>query len=141
MAINIEIVAGEVIVEFVDDGPGVDERLEQTLAPLLDAGFRQFTFNLEALEVVSSAVLGDIARAYTVIKRRGGNVRIGPMHWRVERELRLSKIVRLFERGDDLLTDSFNRSSRDAYRRALLAASGLMLLTIIIITIWMVARF
>lgn len=82
-------------------GPDL-ERLRDTVQDLLHAGTRAFVFDLEPLEYIESAGLGEIVACRRVARDHGGRLALARPRAKVRDLIELTRIDRLIDTYPDL---------------------------------------
>lgn len=119
MEISTDIVAGVAIIHLSNRvNSSVGEELTSTVNRLLDEGHLEFVVRLEPVSSIDSAALGDIVRAYTTVRRRGGSLKLEGLDQLLRDILGLTKLRRSFETSGA-------------------AVAGGVLFLVIVVIIWM----
>jgi anti-sigma B factor antagonist len=117
--ISTDIVAGVAIIHLSNRvNSSVGEELTSTVNRLLDEGHLEFVVRLEPVSSIDSAALGDIVRAYTTVRRRGGSLKLEGLDQLLRDILGLTKLRRSFETSGA-------------------AVAGGVLFLVIVVIIWM----
>jgi anti-sigma B factor antagonist len=131
--IRTRLLPGEVIVDLVDTVDRGRNEIAGAISQLLKQGHRIFVFNLERVLILDSAALGEIVRAFTIVKRSGGSLRLEGLNRGVE-EILGRTLKRSWEVNP--LPHPSHPLLRDINRKIVLAAVGLVFLWIVIVTLW-----
>jgi anti-sigma B factor antagonist len=132
--IRTRILPGAVIVDLVDTVDRGRNEIAGAITQLLKQGHRTFVFNLERVSILDSAGLGDIVRAFVIVRRSGGSLRLEGLNPRLEEELGRFKLGRSWEVNP--LPDPSHPLLRDINRKIALAAAGIVFLWLVIMTVW-----
>ena len=76
-------------------------QLRDTVRKLVSDGHKKVLFNLEKVEYIDSAGLGEIVGAYTTIKNSGGVLKMVKVQGRALDLMQITRLMTLFEFFDD----------------------------------------
>jgi anti-anti-sigma factor len=95
MSVEITYGDGEVTLE-PDDAktPAFGDEIAEAISRLLDEGHRRFVVSFARVETLDSAGLGALVRAFVLVERAGGSLRIGGSDGPTEELLRVTKLDR-----------------------------------------------
>jgi anti-sigma B factor antagonist len=71
--------------------------LREALQKLLDAGERKFIMNLEDVDYIDSAGLGELVTAFTVVRAHGGQLKLLKLTHRIHDLLQITKLLTVFD--------------------------------------------
>ena len=71
--------------------------LREALQKLLDAGERKFIMNLEDVDYIDSAGLGELVTAFTVVRAQGGQLKLLKLTHRIHDLLQITKLLTVFD--------------------------------------------
>lgn len=71
--------------------------LRAALQKLLDAGERKLLMNLEDVDYIDSAGLGELVTAFTVVRAQGGQLKLLKLTHRVHDLLQITKLLTVFD--------------------------------------------
>ena len=71
--------------------------LRGTMKKLLNAGHRKFVMNLEDVDYIDSAGLGELVMLFTTVRREGGHVKLLKLTHRVRDLLQITKLLTVFD--------------------------------------------
>lgn len=74
--------------------------LRDTLQKLLNAGERKFVMNLEDVDYIDSAGLGELVTAFTVVRAQGGQLKLLKLTHRIHDLLQITKLLTVFDAYD-----------------------------------------
>jgi len=74
--------------------------LRDALQKLLNAGERKLVMNLEDVDYIDSAGLGELVTAYTVVRAQGGQLKLLKLTHRVHDLLQITKLLTVFDAYD-----------------------------------------
>jgi anti-sigma B factor antagonist len=60
-------------------------------------GVKKFILNLERLEFVDSYGIGELARAYSIVRQAGGEMKLANLSWKILEVLEISRLTTIFE--------------------------------------------
>jgi anti-sigma B factor antagonist len=78
--------------------------LRETIRAFLDAGQTRVLLNLEKLDFLDSAGLGELVRAHVAVRSRGGQLTLVNPSKNVFQLLHVTKVDRVFDIAPDELT-------------------------------------
>jgi len=135
MQIQTDLVDGKVVITLSGrPEPGLDDDLKAAVDRLLDDGHREFVVNLNRAMHIDSAALGAIIRAYTHVSRSGGTLELEGLGQRIREIIGRSGLMPLFEPGASIepFLDPLNPRLGEGYRKAAVAAVGMMLIVVVV---------
>jgi anti-sigma B factor antagonist len=71
--------------------------LRDALQKLLNAGERKLVMNLEDVDYVDSAGLGELVTAFTVVRAQGGQLKLLKLTHRIHDLLQITKLLTVFD--------------------------------------------
>ena len=71
--------------------------LRDTVRKLLDAGDRKFLMNLENVDYIDSAGLGELVSAFTSVRAQSGQVKLLKLTHRIRDLLQITKLLTVFD--------------------------------------------
>lgn len=71
--------------------------LREALQKLVDAGERKFVMNLEDVDYIDSAGLGELVTAFTVVRAHGGQLKLLKLTHRIHDLLQITKLLTVFD--------------------------------------------
>jgi anti-sigma B factor antagonist len=74
--------------------------LRDALQKLLNAGDRKLVMNLEDVDYIDSAGLGELVTAFTVVRAQGGQLKLLKLTHRVHDLLQITKLLTVFDAYD-----------------------------------------
>lgn len=74
--------------------------LRDALQKLLNAGERKVVMNLEDVDYIDSAGLGELVTAFTVVRAQGGQLKLLKLTHRVHDLLQITKLLTVFDAYD-----------------------------------------
>lgn len=74
-------------------------------------GSKKFLLNFERLEFIDSYGIGELARAYSIVRRAGGELKLTNLDWKILEILDISRLTTIFEiyPVESAALQSFNR--------------------------------
>jgi anti-sigma B factor antagonist len=94
---------GDVVILDLDGkillGEG-DVQLREAIRRLLQSGARKILLNLANVPYMDSAGLGELVRAYTTVRREGGELKLLNLTARIQDLLTITKLISVFESFD-----------------------------------------
>jgi anti-sigma B factor antagonist len=94
---------GDVVILDLDGkillGEG-DVQLREAIRRLLQSGARKILLNLANVPYMDSAGLGELVRAYTTVRREGGELKLLNLTVRIQDLLTITKLISVFESFD-----------------------------------------
>jgi anti-sigma B factor antagonist len=72
-------------------------KLRDLLHVFAGQGAKKFVLNLERLEFVDSYGIGELARAYSIVRQAGGEMKLANVNWKVLEVLDISRLTTIFE--------------------------------------------
>jgi anti-sigma B factor antagonist len=114
MTVRIRAVGGVTLLDVegrITEEDGA-ETLRAAVLHLVSEGQVQLVVNVRSVPYIDSAALGELARAYTTVTRRGGALKLLGLTARVRDLLAMTRLLSVFEHFDSeaLVVESFNRS-------------------------------
>lgn len=87
-------------------------KLRDLIHVLIGNGSKKFLLNLERLEFVDSYGIGELARAYSIVRRAGGELKLTNLDWKILEVLEISRLTTLFEiyPAESAALQSFHRT-------------------------------
>jgi anti-sigma B factor antagonist len=77
-----------------------DVQLREAIRRLLHSGVRKILLNLANVPYMDSAGLGELVRAYTTVRREGGELKLLNLTARIQDLLTITKLISVFESFD-----------------------------------------
>ncbi|GBC81854.1 Putative anti-sigma factor antagonist [bacterium HR10] len=77
-----------------------DVQLREAIRRLLQSGVRKILLNLANVPYMDSAGLGELVRAYTTVRREGGELKLLNLTARIQDLLTITKLISVFESFD-----------------------------------------
>ncbi len=77
-----------------------DVQLREAIRRLLQSGVRKILLNLANVPYMDSAGLGELVRAYTTVRREGGELKLLGLTARIQDLLTITKLISVFESFD-----------------------------------------
>jgi len=77
-----------------------DVQLREAIRRLLQSGARKILLNLANVPYMDSAGLGELVRAYTTVRREGGELKLLNLTARIQDLLTITKLISVFESFD-----------------------------------------
>jgi len=77
-----------------------DVQLREAIRRLLQSGARKILLNLANVPYMDSAGLGELVRAYTTVRREGGELKLVNLTARIQDLLTITKLISVFESFD-----------------------------------------
>ena len=74
--------------------------LRDTLQKLLNRGERKFVMNLEHVDYVDSAGLGELITGFTTVRAQGGQLKLLKLTHRIHDLLQITKLLTVFDSFD-----------------------------------------
>ena len=74
--------------------------LRDTMQKLLNDGERKVVMNLEDVDYVDSAGLGELVAAYTIVRAQGGQLKLLKLTHRIHDLLQITKLLTVFDSFD-----------------------------------------
>ena len=86
--------------------------LRDTLSRLLKEGRQDIVLNLGALDYLDSSGIGELARSYVSVVKKGGAIKVVGLSARVEEVLKITQLFRVFPEfpSEEEALDSFPQS-------------------------------
>jgi anti-anti-sigma factor len=97
---DVKIVGNHVILSFCDHGANAFDDLARMIPSASRGRYGRFLLDLQGINELDSARLGEIARAYTTVRRQGGRLALVNVTRRTKEALAVSKLLPLFESSD-----------------------------------------
>lgn len=74
--------------------------LRDALQKLLNAGDRKLVMNLEDVDYIDSAGLGELVTAFTIVRAQGGQLKLLKLTHRIHDLLQITKLLTVFDAYD-----------------------------------------
>lgn len=74
--------------------------LRESLLKLLNAGDRKLVMNLEDVDYIDSAGLGELVTAFTTVRAQGGQLKLLKLTHRIHDLLQITKLLTVFDAYD-----------------------------------------
>jgi anti-sigma B factor antagonist len=74
--------------------------LRESLVKLLNAGDRKLVMNLEDVDYIDSAGLGELVTAFTTVRAQGGQLKLLKLTHRIHDLLQITKLLTVFDAYD-----------------------------------------
>ena len=74
--------------------------LRETLQKLLSRGERKFVMNLEHVDYIDSAGLGELITGFTTVRAQGGQLKLLKLTHRIHDLLQITKLLTVFDSFD-----------------------------------------
>ncbi len=91
---------GDVVVVEVDGkitiGEG-DIALRNTIKDLLEKGRKKIVVDMKGVSYMDSSGVGELASAYTTVKKHGGELKLSRLNTKVHDLLQLTTLISIFE--------------------------------------------
>lgn len=86
--------------------------LQNTISQLLKESRKNIVLNLRALDYLDSSGIGELARSYVSVVKRGGEMKVVGLSAKVEEVLKITQLFRVFPEfpSEEEAVDSFPQS-------------------------------
>jgi anti-sigma B factor antagonist len=71
-------------------------KLRDLIHVFIGNGAKKFILNLERLEFVDSYGIGELARAYSIVRQAGGEMKLANVNWKILEILDISRLTTIF---------------------------------------------
>ncbi len=99
MKINTRDIGNVAVVEIngkITIGEG-DVALRNTIKELLEKGKKNIVIDMEHVSYMDSSGVGELASAYTTVKKAGGQLKLAKLNTKVHDLLQLTTLISIFE--------------------------------------------
>lgn len=71
--------------------------IKKTITDLLNEGIRKFILQLEDIEFINSAGIGELVGAFITVANRGGKIKLCCIPDKVDKMLQVTQVISIFE--------------------------------------------